>query len=336
MENQPPPASGTGPLSETPSDLENLSIIARCRRFPRFRVLVNPLFWTKLQVELLGCTFTRPHVAPPTLVMRGLDSGEVFRPVKTKDGKFSESFDMTTAVLPLLYDEKSDKAPLGLCCEPELNFGFGAYRDTSIPVFYFYLRNGLGLPTKPPVAYLDSDRLASWRRERCSRTFCASEFNSVGRSLAARKWRKLRSTFTEPLHDPYLVAVLIALAQEQWRAFATKPVTGVISKVLYSSEDTNFIHLYTANISSEFIRMLRDPFKTPSEPQHVSIRITAIPYEPHETLRDRLWALILSATSLEEVGTAEDLVVYKEPGPTTPPANSHLDESGPGVARDSC
>lgn len=47
-----------------PPPLRNLSLHGRLRRFPRLRILVQPLLWTPLHLELLGCVFTGPSPAP--------------------------------------------------------------------------------------------------------------------------------------------------------------------------------------------------------------------------------------------------------------------------------
>lgn len=51
--------------SKTPSSLETLSIHGRARCHPGSRILVEPILWTKLQLELLRCTFRGPDPAPP-------------------------------------------------------------------------------------------------------------------------------------------------------------------------------------------------------------------------------------------------------------------------------
>lgn len=78
-----------------------------------------------------------------------------------------------------------------------------------------------------------------------------------------------------------------------------------------TSEDVDFIYLYSGNVSSALIAMFHDPAVAPTAPQSLPIHITAIPLKPFDTLRDRVIALVLSATSLEDVGKTEDLIVYE-------------------------
>ncbi|EQK97795.1 hypothetical protein OCS_06493 [Ophiocordyceps sinensis CO18] len=120
-------------------------------------------------------------------------------------------------------------------------------------------------------------------------------------------------TPTEPLHDPYLVALLIALGQLQWRALGrqrTQQAAGVTPKLLFSSEDGDHIYIYSANISSSLINMFDYPAMKPSAPDPLAVQIASVPYKPIETLRGRLLALLLSATSPEDVDKSEKLIVY--------------------------
>lgn len=71
------------------------------------------------------------------------------------------------------------------------------------------------------------------------------------------------------------------------------------------------MHLYSTNVSATMIRMFDDPTFSPPMPQSLSVGIIAIPYEPLETLWDRMMALLLSATNLDDVGTSEELVTYQ-------------------------
>ena len=50
----------SGSYSNNLSTLESLSFQSRARRYPRLRILVEPLFWTELQLPLLRCAFIGP------------------------------------------------------------------------------------------------------------------------------------------------------------------------------------------------------------------------------------------------------------------------------------
>lgn len=52
------------------AELDTLSIYQRARRLPRERIIVAPLCWTRLQLDLLGCSFSPPNLAPPGMTMK--------------------------------------------------------------------------------------------------------------------------------------------------------------------------------------------------------------------------------------------------------------------------
>lgn len=70
------------------------------------------------------------------------------------------------------------------------------------------------------------------------------------------------------------------------------------------------MYIYSANISSSLIDMFDYPAMKPSAPGPFTVQICSIPYKPVESLRGRLLALILSATSPEDVDKSENLIVY--------------------------
>ncbi|KJZ75851.1 hypothetical protein HIM_04675 [Hirsutella minnesotensis 3608] len=53
METRPPPEQ---PDSQSVEDVDDLSLYQRARRYPRSHIIVEPLLWTKLQLDLLQCT----------------------------------------------------------------------------------------------------------------------------------------------------------------------------------------------------------------------------------------------------------------------------------------
>ncbi|PHH88975.1 hypothetical protein CDD83_6811 [Cordyceps sp. RAO-2017] len=125
--------------------------------------------------------------------------------------------------------------------------------------------------------------------------------------------RVKRLTAGEPLHEPYLVAILIALAQTQWFYLAqerTKQASGVRPKLVYTTDDADFLYLYSTNVSSALLDMFRDPNVTPTARPSLLIQITSIPHRPFVSLRGHIMALLLSATSLEDIAKSEDSVAY--------------------------
>ncbi|PNY29995.1 Uncharacterized protein TCAP_00060 [Tolypocladium capitatum] len=296
---------------KTPSGLEALSIHQRARRHPRSRIVVEPLLWTKLQLELLRCTFSGPFPAPLAIMKleypSDADCTETFEAFFL-GGRYRDREDAVRYLLGGMYGPLETFSDLYFC--------LGGYRSILLPCSYFCLRDecegdNIG-PVPPIVAHIDY-RHVVWMREMKTVRLCnGTRSNRSSATLAEVK--KKRFAPKEPLHEPYLVALLIALAQQQWRSLGparTKQLSGVNPKVLYTSDDGEFLYLYTTSVSSALIGMFHDPAVAPTAPQSLPVQIIAIACKPLNTLRNRVMALVLSATSLEEVGKSDDLVAYK-------------------------
>ncbi|KAM5353092.1 hypothetical protein ACJZ2D_017026 [Fusarium nematophilum] len=310
MEASPSRRSNRGATSRTTSGLEALSIHQRARRHPRSRI-VEPLLWTKLQLELLRCTFSGPCPAPPAIMKLEYPS----------DASRRETFE--TYFMGGRYRDREDAVRLlmggldgPLQTFSDLYFCVGGYRRILLPCSYFCLRDeceddNVG-PVPPVVAHIDDGHIVWMREMKIVQSYNSIRSHRPGASLANIKMQRHASR--EPLHEPYLVALLIALAQQQWRTLGparTKQVSGVNPKVLYTSGDGDFVHLYSTKVSSTLIGMFNNPTVAPTAPQSLPVQITAIACRPLDTLRDRVMALVLSATSLEEVGKSDDLIVCK-------------------------
>ncbi|KAM4065597.1 hypothetical protein HRG_010668 [Hirsutella rhossiliensis] len=276
-----------GATSRATAGLEAMSIHQRARRHPRSRIVVEPLFWTNLQLELLRCTFSGPHPVPPA-TMKLNYPGDARR-----QAKFHRYFDGGDGHPEAAVRVLMGGSEVPLQWFPNLYFCLGGYRSILLPCSYFCLRDeceGDNVGPVPPVAaHIDHRHIVRMREMKLFQPCNGIGYNRPGAKLAKIKLRKLSST--PPLHEPYLVAVLIALAQQQWRTLgpaATKRVSG--PKLLYTSGDGDFMHLYSTNISCTLIHMFDDPDTTPPVPQSLSIQISAIPLKPFETLHTHVGA----------------------------------------------
>lgn len=50
--------------------LDGISIRQRLGHYSRSRILVEPLLWTELHLDLLSCDFIGPSPAPPDVIMK--------------------------------------------------------------------------------------------------------------------------------------------------------------------------------------------------------------------------------------------------------------------------
>ncbi|KJZ70584.1 hypothetical protein HIM_10013 [Hirsutella minnesotensis 3608] len=289
------------PSSNQRVNAEALSIYESARRQPRKRILIEPLLWTRLHLEILSCTFSQCSPAPPAM-MHLSPTDDAYRVRKFERYFFGNRH-------LWMVKEGSIRGLLGLEPSPlywscDLYLHLGGHRSVLLPCHYYCLGDHI-----PVAAHVDRSRIISQREKRVGPPI--RRYNPPAINLGKLQLKMV--TPTESLHDPYLVALLIALGQLQWRALGrpkTQQAAGVTPKLMFSTEDRNYIYIYSANIPSFLIDMFDNPAMKPSAPGSLTVQISSVPYKPVETLRGRLLALLLSATSPEDVDKPEKLIVY--------------------------
>ncbi|RCI15175.1 hypothetical protein L249_6882 [Ophiocordyceps polyrhachis-furcata BCC 54312] len=288
---------------------EALSIYESARGQPRKRILVEPLLWTRLHLEILSCTFSHCSPAPPA--MMHLPSTEDAR----QDARLRRDFErfffgyrnLRVAKEGVLRGHLCDEpSPLSWCCDLYLHLG--GNRSIILPCTYYCLGDYI-----PVAAHIDRSRILTQRQKKLGLPM-GLRYSLPAFNVSELKLKSV--TPTDPLHDPYLVALLIALGQLQWRALGRqKPqqAAGVTPKLMFSTEDRKNIYILSANISSSLINMFHYPAIKPAAPDPLVVRISSVAYEPIETLRGRLLALLLlllSTISIKDVDKLENLIVY--------------------------
>ncbi|KJZ69569.1 hypothetical protein HIM_11031 [Hirsutella minnesotensis 3608] len=293
------------PRSNPHVNAEALSIYESARRQPRKRVLVEPLLWTRLHLEILSCTFSQCSPAPPAMmdIPWTEDPRRVARRFRDFEGYFFGNRNSWVAKEGSIRSFLSlEPSPLSWRCDLYLHIG--GSRSIPLPCHYYCLGDHV-----PVLAHVDRSRIISLRKTKVDQPM--RRFNIPAINVSKLKLKMV--TPTESLHDPYLVALLIALGQLQWRALGrqkSQQAAGVMSKLLFSSEDRDHMYIYSTNITSSLINMFDYPAMKPSAPDPLVVQISSVPYKPIETLRGRLLALLLSATSLKDVDNSERLIVY--------------------------
>ncbi|KAM4060565.1 hypothetical protein HRG_014276 [Hirsutella rhossiliensis] len=274
-----------------------LSILQLTRRHCRERLLVPPIRWTDRHLELLRCSFGDPSFASSTVTPPVLPGKQGVRCMR-------RAFEQYRWELP--------SRDNGICCLLVLD---GHFRDRENLRFFFNRRHVQTLQCNvffeaehdpgalPPIiaAYADHERIDDLRKD-LLRPPIRVPWRASSSALFTLKLRKI--TPKDCLHDPYIVALLIAVAQEnRLRAgIETEPDSSVFQpQVLVSSRDKEYMHLYRARISSSFLRSLDDPAVAPSEPIAISVQITTVPYKPYQSLLGRLTALLLPEENVERM-----------------------------------
>ncbi|UKZ74576.1 hypothetical protein TrVFT333_002246 [Trichoderma virens FT-333] len=244
-----------------PSD-EPLSLYAIAIRHCRERLIVQPLAWTNRQLELLQCSFSEPSAASPALQSNFIcrNDGTIFLNNFFRLQPIWPTWPSRETAIRMLL--ASPDCPL----EASINLRvyFGNRRSKKLPCSVFYPRcdNSSGEPIKD-VSPLAPSSISSYD----------VEAEPPLKAIRLILWK--RHSPACPLKDPYIVAILIALAQRQkfimsecGRTVGAETIFPV--KLLLTSDDRNSFHLYSANIPSSFLNMFEHP-KVPPPPDVVTV-----------------------------------------------------------------
>ncbi|KJZ78256.1 hypothetical protein HIM_02294 [Hirsutella minnesotensis 3608] len=276
-----------------------LTILQLARRHSRERLLVAPIRWTGRQLELFQCTFQGPSPVASIVnsPLPGKRGGQRIR-------RAVEYYDW--------------EAPYRASAIRVLLSGYGPFDHRENLSFFFnrrlisqlkcdvFLTSDRG-DTRPlagiAAACVDLDAIKDLRSDFFAPPVRRQSCESLG-MLSIINMRK--STPKNRLHDPCIVAILIAIAQENITRADAPAETRLFftSQAIVSSENKDSIYLYRAHISSAFLRCLEQPAIAPLEPA-ISVRISTVPFKPYRTFRDRLAALLLPERELEQLRRIE-------------------------------
>ncbi|KAK0736349.1 hypothetical protein B0T21DRAFT_366758 [Apiosordaria backusii] len=315
-----------------------LSISELISAYPRERLFVHPLLWTRRHLGLLGCEFSDDGIlSPPPSPTTVLPSPTHNQSGIGNDNKatwverhFAEQYSDTNKARCLATSERLHDKCWSLtqllkefeCYRDQVRFRFACRVVANLPCKYLALSSQSPSPRRglAQLGYLHLAELARHRRIKLSR-----RSNNLGppnpQDLHYIQKQLRLLTPNNRYEDPYLVALLIALAQKQAQGQRLGDrdrdnindddarhklfggATNVSSQMLLvtSPGDTTWLHIYTSNISPEFLDKLDRPSR-PSRPPPADtdtqsrlgmvISHRRLAFEPYGTLSQRLTAVV--------------------------------------------
>ncbi|OBR04844.1 transposase [Colletotrichum higginsianum IMI 349063] len=276
------------------NDLAGLSIYEVAHRFahqfPRKRFVVEPLQWTASHLVFLRCAFVEvtPNTPP---------SGP--RPTKEKPWAPKKKITRKQAfqwVADCNHSVFSPVMPLQSLLEA---YSFKSVRDC--PLVFFFNKHKILLPCEMVST---GPHRKSWKQDHCRIAF--SQIHTAIREPRRRRFplqlEKLGILPENPHVDPYIAALLIAEAQQSQAGSTTLSENATescykVHFILADYDDRKNIRVYSAVISTAFLRKLSHPNEKPRSPDSTrfDIRYTTLPYRPKSTFPSRLVGVLLDS-----------------------------------------
>ncbi|KAF5718663.1 hypothetical protein FGLOB1_1555 [Fusarium globosum] len=265
-----------------------------CVENPRF--LVHPLFWTSEHLQVLHCHFKHldsSSAPPPFPLPPASPPASHGGPDLAKDlihsiwnGRYVET--MFASFRLLMH-------PLGVVpFRPWTPFLYNKLK-VHIPKCEVYrIDNVHKFEQQPIIGYFHYDILAN-QRKYC---FVPKKHPVPGTSnlpverLYQRRLRNLTPALW--FEDPYLVCVLLSLAQMQWKKRESMTEAYFARLFVTKRFDTTHAHVFRADIPSKILHALDKPTEGMDNLVWPAIQHIQVPFEPHATFSERVAGQLLA------------------------------------------
>ncbi|KND91088.1 hypothetical protein TOPH_04348 [Tolypocladium ophioglossoides CBS 100239] len=297
-------------------------------------IFVSPLFWTSRHLDLVGCRFEDVENVNDATEYSGV--GHISTQPSNDDGLPINDDKLIEIVKRLAkhqtYTSKVSNLTVLLmgegrafderCKGPSF---FWAGRSVHQPPYTVFLRHDHSSEPRGRVTlrigYIDYGNIGD--------RFCGQRYRELHRRQYPGKprfWERLSElTPKEWSEDPYLLCILLSIAQRQERSSRSRQSTTHSSRLLVTNaSDSQFIYLFEAEIASELLKMLDKPNLATKQTVWPIIKRKRIPYEPCKNFHKRITAELLAPSPLphseawiynNDAGISKQEVGKRERGP---------------------
>ncbi|WKT52534.1 hypothetical protein QSH57_003048 [Fusarium oxysporum f. sp. vasinfectum] len=136
---------------------------------------------------------------------------------------------------------------------------------------------------------------SNWGRRRANRPKrhpVPGSSNSPPERLSQRRLRDLTPDLW--FEDPYLVCILLSLAQLQWQRRKTTPEAFFVRLLVTNASDTTHAHVFQADIPSKLLHALDNPTEDMDNLIWPAIQHFQVPFEPHASFSERIAGQLLA------------------------------------------
>ncbi|EXL98055.1 hypothetical protein FOIG_09614 [Fusarium odoratissimum NRRL 54006] len=116
--------------------------------------------------------------------------------------------------------------------------------------------------------------------------------NSPAERLSQRRLRDLTPDLW--FEDPYLVCILLSLAQLQWQRRKTTPEAFSVRLLVTNASDTTHAHVFQAYIPSKLLHALDNPTEDIDNLVWPAIQHVQVAFEPHASFSERIAGQLLT------------------------------------------
>ncbi|VUC37065.1 unnamed protein product [Clonostachys rosea] len=271
------------------ADGKPLSTFQIARVLSGERVIAVPSLWTNLHLDLLQCSFGKTTYVQPAQEDEGSAALHMIFESLAQVNNWRQS----NSIAKLICRDKEIFMDNKIC----LYFD-GEVAEMLRCATTFHAQPVAKNWRSPPfAAYVDLERLTRARQCYHEPSIRYAKTGEIAQSISRIKLRK--ATPPNPMYDPYIAAILIAMAQEQQAsAFDLMPGPDVMQmtfrpKLVVSKPESAFVYLYETKINSTFLCKFSDPDVQPPRATSMDIQIKAMPTKPLYTLSQRLQDFVL-------------------------------------------
>ncbi|KAF7543475.1 hypothetical protein G7Z17_g10714 [Cylindrodendrum hubeiense] len=284
------------------------------RRHPRERLFVQPLEWTARHLELLQCSFELQGDAVPSKIPvdEAVQDADLIdrRPFNywTHEAEVLATSDTKNAVIRRILTDRNGPFK---CIRPFGFFRFGSDHRFRLHglVFAPCIQRQIPAQNHPPPVFAFMQRsMVKIQRETAFPMPRPRRRQHVPNVpvAAARQLQLKHLEPADPCRDPYILAVLLGLAQAQAEAASLSSDDSNngrreyrVCAIFVDEKNTEHMIFYSANITTAFLAKFEYPedLQVPqwsplSDP--LVIRQIKFPYQPYSSLRQRLVDAIIS------------------------------------------
>ncbi|KAF6528295.1 hypothetical protein HZS61_008597 [Fusarium oxysporum f. sp. conglutinans] len=260
------------------------------------RFHVHPLFWTSKHLRVLHCQFNHVNSGSPSF---SLPPSPPLSPSNDNDRDL-------VRLVPLMTN--GEFASCRFACFSLMMRAHGIVNAQRRPHFLyqklilhtpecnvFKFSNAYNFEVRPMLGHFQYDELVK-KRERAikpRRHPVPGSSNLPAERLYERRLRDLTPALW--FEDPYLVCVMISLAQIQWKIRKGRGESYFVRLLVTSTSDTTHAHVFRADIPPKLLRALDNPTEDMDNLVWPAIQHIQVPFEPHASFSERVAGQLLAS-----------------------------------------